>query len=646
MNEKFLSWDDERRLDPKVKKEIDEVREVIYQTSMDFHNYIFPKYINNYKKYLWFVADRIPFLSGWQSNINYPMVSSAVDQMFANIFDFGYQIWISEEWLKDACIRAFDFRNVWKNTLKETAKEALITWKGYARDFFIKEEFKEKFFWQEIKSEIKMPSMQYISVFDVMYDRSKGIEKSSYKIVRTFVSWDNIKKKVLPLILANYSWEEHERITKKIDKNLKDFQLSFWSRFSMFDYNPVKSLTATTLWANSNNTQLQWDYYNLSACSDKKWLLAWYNTDTSMKEDSKNYFLNANKSTYELVEYYTNSEKYIFVNGNIIYFWPSVSNLSKIREVTFSNIPWTWNAMWMADKLTWHQDLQNTLWNAFVDNLKLLLWPMFKVTGNLPIGKDWKIDFKSFQAFRTNGSTDIEKVQLWVTDFAPVNFMQMNEAAAIKESWMDNYIAWGWWSIERTAAWVDLKFNQYKSKLTPLTDSIDQMMWNIMRSWILMFLKFFTKEELWKMNIEITEVYETNEQWKSKFKTFEVNWIDIKQIIDESNISFTYNSLDKITKEWARDTLIHNFQFIIQYMPQALNLEEMWKVFSWKDFDPLKVLVPWKQQQQLPQQWWGNPLEALMWWWQEEIPEEAPIEQQEWWEMSDEQLLQELQNIS
>jgi hypothetical protein len=52
MEDKFLNPDEELTLDRKFKKEIDLVRDNIYQTTMDFHNYVFPKYINNYKKYL------------------------------------------------------------------------------------------------------------------------------------------------------------------------------------------------------------------------------------------------------------------------------------------------------------------------------------------------------------------------------------------------------------------------------------------------------------------------------------------------------------------------------------------------------------------------------------------------------------------
>lgn len=51
-----------------------------------------------------------------------------------------------------------------------------------------------------------------------------------------------------------------------------------------------------------------------------------------------------------------------------------------------------------------------------------------------------------------------------------------------------------------------MKFNQYKSKLSPITDSIDQMMGNIARNWVFMFFKFYTKEELASMDIIVEEV--------------------------------------------------------------------------------------------------------------------------------------------
>ncbi len=632
-----------KTLDPKFKKEIDDVKQVIQQTVMDFHNYIFPKYINNYKKYLWFIAERIKYIDAWQSNVNYPMVSSSVDQMFSNIFDFWYEFWINEEALKRLCTKAFDFRDAWKNTLKETAKECLITWRWFARDFFINEIHKDKYFWKEIKTNIKMPTLEYVSVFDVMYDKSKSINNSSYKIIRTFMTWDSIRKKLFPLILES-SWLDKTKANNKLDKILSSYKDTFWSRFSMYDYNPVKSLFDVTTWMNSDFDN---SFFSLPICSSAQWLLSWYQFwNNANAEDSKNYFLNANKSTYEVVEYMTCDKKYVFVNGCIVYVWNRKYQLSEIREITYSIIPGTWSSLWLSDKLWEMQSLQNMLWNAFADNLKLLLWPMFAVQGNLPIAKSGKIDFWALRAFKTNWAQSIEKIQLWVSDFAPINFMQMVEWVWVKESWMNNYIS-GWaGTIERTPDWVNLKWNQYKSRLSPITDSIDQMMWGIARSWIQMYLKFFTREELAGLWIQVTDVYTTNDEWISKFKTFNINSIDIKTIIDENNITFTYNSLYRVTKENARDIIVSNLQPILQYAGNKVNMEEIALILAGKDFNPEKLFKAEQTQQAQPDLQWQSLPGGMT---PNNIApsvDELPIEQQLPENLSDEMLMEELANIS
>jgi len=105
-----------------------------------------------------------------------------------------------------------------------------------------------------------------------------------------------------------------------------------------------------------------------------------------------------------------------------------------------------------------------------------------------------------------------------------------------------------------------MKFNQYKSKLSPITDSIDQMMGNIGRNWIFMYLKFYTKEELIEREINVEEQFKNE-----KFDTFLINKIDIRSIIDEKNITFTYNSLDKLTKENSRKTIMESLPAMLQY---------------------------------------------------------------------------------
>ena len=115
----------------------------------------------------------------------------------------------------------------------------------------------------------------------------------------------------------------------------------------------------------------------------------------------------------------------------------------------------------------------------------------------------------------------------------------------------------------------------------------------------------------------IIEVFETTKDWLTKFKTITLNWIDIRDIIDETNITFTYNSLDKVTKEAARENLMQNLQYLLQYAQRDLNMSEIIKVLAGQDFDPWKILKPQTQveeeQQLLPEwQWevqWTKPVE-------------------------------------
>lgn len=110
METNILEEGQEDKFTADVKKEIDDIKTVINDTILDFHNFEFPKYIGNYKKYLGFMADRLASLESWQSNVDYPLVASVVDTMFGNIFDFGYEFGINEPKLKKLCTGSFDFR--------------------------------------------------------------------------------------------------------------------------------------------------------------------------------------------------------------------------------------------------------------------------------------------------------------------------------------------------------------------------------------------------------------------------------------------------------------------------------------------------------------------------------------------------------
>lgn len=162
-----------------------------------------------------------------------------------------------------------------------------------------------------------------------------------------------------------------------------------------------------------------------------------------------------------------------------------------------------------------------------------------------------------------------------------------------------------------------------------------------------MYLKFFTMEELKKMWVQVDKVYETDDNWKSIFKTITLNSIDIRDIIDETNITFTYNSLDKVTKETLRWNLMQNLQYLLQYSGWQMNMQEVANVLAWLDFDPTKLF---KKEKAEVQPTWNNFWEQ--WWqYQQYWQQQSEYSEQPTWdvnpndEMSDEDIMAELQNI-
>ena len=54
--------------------------------------------------------------------------------------------------------------------------------------------------------------------------------------------------------------------------------------------------------------------------------------------------------------------------------------------------------------------------------------------------------------------------------------------------------------------------------------------------------------------------------------------MDIKSVIDERNITFTYNSLNKLTKENSRASIKESLMALLQYAGPKMNIDELVKV--------------------------------------------------------------------
>lgn len=116
-------------------------------------------------------------------------------------------------------------------------------------------------------------------------------------------------------------------------------------------------------------------------------------------------------------------------------------------------------------------------------------------------------------------------------------------------------------------------------------------MGNIARSWVLMYLKYFTIPELEVLGISVKETFEKDDKGVDKFKGFTINEIDLESIIDERNITFTYNSLNKLTKENSRAAIKESLMPLLQYAGNQLNVDELIKVLVGQDFDPDNIVI-------------------------------------------------------
>ena len=89
-----------------------------------------------------------------------------------------------------------------------------------------------------------MPSLQHISVFDVFYERVKGLKDSPYKIHRTFLTGDAIEATIFPILLSEYPVAVRKSKEKELRKIIHSYKDKVGNRFSAYDYNPVKHLVS------------------------------------------------------------------------------------------------------------------------------------------------------------------------------------------------------------------------------------------------------------------------------------------------------------------------------------------------------------------------------------------------------------------
>lgn len=563
-----------------------------------FESTFFSRYIEDYKIYLGYKGDRAKKILPWQTNINVPLVPAIVDTMYSSMYDSKMKFNILDkgkdwvEWTKgkDKILnKAFDFNNNWRDALLGTIKEAIITGKGFIKPFF--NSYQEKIIINGVNygKQIKRPEMAYMSVFNVFYDYNGSIDDSPFFIERNILSKATIMKRYLSVV--NKSNPEQgkayiESILKSKDKN----------RYSNYDYNRVRNILAYEDLIVNKNKEASISNLGTTVWQRNKAEQAHSNlegVDGNSIDHLNNIFgidFSGNKM-YEVIEYTDDGNYTVLIDWVKLFNKKEEGVMKKVYDISFNEIPGTSDSTGICSNVWDLQWMINTLQNMFLDGLKMNTSPMYEqVWGlNQMLGNKNKIVYEPFKIIPTNTAGALKKIEMGLGWFEPVNAVQFLEGVAEKRVWVNEYIIGGQGKVERVSGWVDLIFNQYKSRLMPLTNSVNQAMGRMSKAILIMYATYFTTEELAKLGIE----------WE----------MGIAELVNEDDITFQLTSLALLEKEEGIKHLLDNLGAISNFMGwadgQNIDSKELIKSILTKEVD-IDALVPDRPKgfhQQQPQQW-------------------------------------------
>jgi len=548
-------------------EKIEKIKSLIEDNMIDFHNYEYKSYIEDYKSYIWDVSERLATKDSWQMNMSYPLAFMMVDTVYWTVFDFDFQMTLKNKKLENACIDAYDFKSYGKQALGMSSKEWLITGTGIFRDYTYMEEWKYEAFWNKIDYKIKSPTMEYVSVFNVMYDRMKWLNDSSYKIIRQFLSEGDIRNKILWSIKA-------KDLKKKAEATIKKLNGTENQAFSMYNYEVIKWLIFSTQFIDSVTNKKgkisKWyktDIDSVNLCTD----LNYNKNDTYSNMIKNSPYYNDFDYKYEVVEVMEWTNKHVFINGTYILTEEINPNIYNIVAIEFNKIPGSWKSIGIPRIIKQLAESSNWLMNMFLDSLKLSNTLIFKKKNWLP-SKSEKIKIESWQVI----DWDIQRIDLWGWDFSGMNWVQALQGIAQSTLGINQMIMGGDSRVQRIAWAFDFAFSQYKSRLTPFTDSIDIWMTKVIKWWISQYISMYSEDELKELyDINVTKI---KKSWL--ITDIMLDDISITQILNENNISFKFDSMYNLKKDANKKLAMDIFQLAQQYNNSKINWEAFIKLMA------------------------------------------------------------------
>lgn len=487
------------KIDSEVKKQEEEKKNQIYQDNstdaertiygklknilIHFRDNIFPEWFDVIK------ADKLysKEYEAWLKKHNmkyksakiYPLITSIHDTFMASLYDNDLRpkVFPMEE-VDPQVVDDAQLFFQWGTEISETEQtneiirnEASLIWASYWMPGYTTSIMKNG---DGDNVVTFIPCLFPVSAFEMFYSvGATDFYKAPEKFRRRFIPFDWLKDAFYPI------WDEIEKELKKKKSAILDAPM------------PLSKADFTKI-------------YDIDAYSQAYLTNLGDGTPTGMTYD--NTFNILDSSSYcEVVDLYIGDKLMVMVNGYFVYSWDSPFKYWEDFAISWREGPFielTYEkGVWcipsgIGKKVMWHQKQCNALFNSIADAVYRHLNPVLAAvqgaitdpsTGNAPT----TIGYDEGKVYSINPSYAGMNNAITKIDFTDYNILSlaMNQFESIKADayticWVNSYVLWWEWKVERSRYGAEQRVAASKARLSPMIKSIWRFYSHLFYHWL------------------------------------------------------------------------------------------------------------------------------------------------------------------
>lgn len=529
------------------------IREVIHLTSITirhFEKVYHPEWIQGYYDKNLYMGERYMKLLKTnmyrRSNDCFPLTASSHEVYVSNAFNQEDNIIVSpvEEMDNDKA-KIWEMVNKWifsmaeiKETLQMMVDESTLIWNSFCRLSVnkYKDEIRYLKDWI-VKSETREycnPALTYVSPFSIFREPwARSFKQASYWIYRRIMRMDEAAEyynKIFPGWI-NITQEE------------RDIIQNHWEKASEYDYERVKDIA----YYSTNLKRCRREELKNNGNIDSSF-------DFSVSENDIYQVDRDSNNNIEIIEYREKDKCAILFNCLCVYAWPSIYPFDDcpFEHLWFEMTPGFAVAKWIAQKNKPFQTAINEFHNSYIDALRMISSPMFK----MPRAIKWKkvFDYIGRGIVESSSLSDIERVD--IIDFNTVGQLQNAKIQTQSESdralWLNSYTA-GWeWNTERSATGTTARQQVTQVKLIPFRKNINKLLTSCSAKFMIMARNDFNQKFIIKV------------VWKENEITFKE--ISTEDLINKFDIQYQYSNL-----AWEEVRRLQNIELLKTILPANMD---------------------------------------------------------------------------